>query len=246
MRTLTISKKRLSFSQAHTQCGTANAAVPRPIRNCSPYPVVGNYPISLLIIGLCNPIRPAAIYGIVISVVVNAVNRQPGSVSWQHVRREVCELHPSLANGYAATKIVLGTIVVWVKASSLHCLPHTINAMPVKPVRCSRREREFILETPAGSGTSSNDATKVNHLHCSAVASHRCISRSPRRINRDNHQSSVSLPNSAFRLAARGFLQFADFSHDEPPKFFVVSVHSATTYRVMGASFLAQREQASI
>ncbi len=123
------------FSRPHSQSHGAAAVFKNAIVA---------FVVSLLLRGC-----PAAIIGLVMALVIQALHRVPGGLSWTHVRQEVLKFHPSFANRYASFPIFGEGSVVRVLAAVLHAAPNAVLRCGVQAVNGVCNPLLFALCTPA-------------------------------------------------------------------------------------------------
>lgn len=82
-------------------------------------------PAVSVLLFICGPV---AIFWFITFVVVNAIDRVRTGRASPHIRDEILEAHPSLANGDAAPTVVLKVLGSWIGASREHPAPNAVFA----------------------------------------------------------------------------------------------------------------------
>lgn len=139
-------------------------------RQAQPLALVG-YPKGfshvLRLLFLC---RPAAVAGLIISIVVDTVERfaiRPLS----HIEKKVLELCPAGANGDSATSIARVIKMVWVAATLPHGVPRSIGAaVPAGAVPMRRRALSANEAAPSATPRRAETVLRDSHFgeRCSA------------------------------------------------------------------------------
>ena len=71
--------------------------------------------------------RPATIFGAVIAVVVDSLNRKTRLIRRSHVGQEILKFVPSFADLYPATAIVVVNLALLISASLMYLCPYTVD-----------------------------------------------------------------------------------------------------------------------
>lgn len=126
--------------------------------------------IRSFVSALSDITRPSTIIRRVISVVVNAIYREPGGAN-SHIAKKHIKTLPVFAKTYASFNVIPRAWVIWIFASIFHALPdlifsgsrHSINFFFMAPARFSSIRSEVI----AGDNdiiTADADAVPINAL----------------------------------------------------------------------------------
>lgn len=156
-------------------------------------------PLGVWLVVVLNLFRgPAAVVRLVVSVIVNSVQRLLAG-SGTHVRQEILErFQPAVTHGNAPTTITKVGSMARVKAAGLHPLPDLILSRLVGVVRAVSRRCRLFLVAAAGYGIASTEFLLTNVAFSSTVAT--AEPRSPaafyRRNDKDCHPSTKSLAES--------------------------------------------------
>lgn len=94
---------------------------------------------------------PSAVFGTVVSVVVNAVNLQSFAIRWPHILVKCLKGIPSFAHRYASAAIACIARIVRVVTSGSDAFPDSVNSCVRHPVGGESLARHFILEAAAAS-----------------------------------------------------------------------------------------------
>ena len=137
---------------------------------------------------------PAAVFGRIWTIIVDAVQRQPRR-RVAHVGIEIVERGPSSTNGYPPSPVVRKIRSRRIVASLFHAEPDIVN-LGFTQAMCSRSLTDGRSATgaAAGPGVSASQIATVNLRMSAAIAlakPHRPVSP-PRPLN-DSHQFSESL-----------------------------------------------------
>lgn len=116
---------RKPVTKTASDCFVPQSCSLSPFHQCQCFIVEGQQMISAHISHLLLHCRPAAVAGFVSLVVVLAVN---GHSLWafSHVRKEVSEVPPAVADGYATSSVAFPVLVIGVRASIDHRRPYSI------------------------------------------------------------------------------------------------------------------------
>lgn len=129
---------------------------------------LGDPTIYPLLVSRC----PSAIARFVVAVRVNAINRVFHGRAFPHVRHEVLELHPPIANRDAPRPVVVEAGSLSVKASVFHGLPRAIGFIRwLAELREAMLRDCFELETSAGTMIATNHVVHMGDSESAAIAS---------------------------------------------------------------------------
>ena len=101
----------------------SNAKVFSPFRDCHGFSIVGKTCHVPLVSGLRDNRSPAAVFGAVVSIVINAVNRVMLAWSRPHIFVKGEEVVPSFANSNPSAAIVFVLMVIGIVAAPFHVSP---------------------------------------------------------------------------------------------------------------------------
>lgn len=105
---------------------------------------------------LLLPCSPPAIFGFIITVIINAIN---GKTLWPkaHVRKEIVKNFPPFAYRYPSSSIIVVVCVLWVIASCSHRGPNIVFSRMTHPMSSKPILAHFPGETATTSGPSRLD-----------------------------------------------------------------------------------------
>jgi len=129
--------------------------------------LVFNLDIVVAVIGLLNTSCPAAVRWLVATVSINAVQAVVFGWPAPHIGKEVFVNKPTLANGYAATAIIVVLSAERPFASLNHTIPNLVFITIMSDVFGTP---DFNRATPAALSFSASQRIASNNLFCSAIA----------------------------------------------------------------------------
>lgn len=132
---------------------------------------LGAFAAVAYLLALCSP---AAIFWLVVAVGVNAVDAQ-SQRTLTHVGQEVRErMSPAVANGDAATTVMVVIVRIWVNAALDHGNPRIecfgLMTAPCMPVYRAAFPHDLTASTATGCGCTRAEIARTNPLAGPAIA----------------------------------------------------------------------------
>lgn len=156
-----------------------NAGSLRPLRDCQRQPVHGHHVVVSPVVCLLASCGPAAVFGFVISVIVDAVYR-PAMWALAHIARKLFKrAFPLIAHSDTTTTVCLEANRSRPVASGNHVFPASILAQHrgfrERMRLCSTRLYSigfpsFLTKASATAGLASHETGRFNAFRCPAIA----------------------------------------------------------------------------